>query len=125
MIAERLQKALDIWLEGGRGEQDLLRGWEYMRVYCWLYSKTGAQTFANPLVKEYFKASQQRFGGAEYNQLLEEHSFCAICGTAYRVENLHICTECDHCYCYRCGQEKFPRNEYGNLQCGCGGILVG
>lgn len=125
MIAERLEQALTRWIEHGRGDQELLQDWEYLRVYCWLYSKSGARYLTNPDVQAYFKASQAHFGQTGYIHLLQQRSSCAICKTPYHIENLSICTECDNGYCYRCSHETFPRNEYGDLQCACGGVIVG
>src|SRR5438094_708028 len=35
-IHERLQAAIAKWIEHGRGEQGMLREYEYLRVSCWL-----------------------------------------------------------------------------------------
>ncbi len=123
-IAERLETAVARWIEQGRGEEGLLEGWEYMRVYCWLHTKTGEPYFAKEDIKAYFKASQEHFGQTGYVHLLHHRAFCQICGTRYRVENIRICTECERCYCYGC-QRSFEHNNYGDPLCPCGGVIVG
>lgn len=119
-MAERLRAAADLWQKDGRGWNHLLTEEAFFAAQCWVYTNRVYQPDSeqyDPQLLEFTAACRASIGGdSGWESMLAQRTTCAVCGTVWRLENIHFCVVCMRHVCPEC--------RAGHIRL-CGDQLVG
>lgn len=123
-IRKRLETAVEYWVANGRREKGLLEDMDYLKIYCWLHSRSG-KMYRKDDAEALLKASHAAFGKTGYAGLLRQREPCSMRETSIKIENILVCTDCDKMYCHYCCRDLECNSNSEALCSYCGGVIVG
>lgn len=121
---DKYEKLAEKWNALGRHNLYLLDNVDLLVLKLWMQSE-GASIDAPSKSLIAFRDKALNAKPANwYDEMLWVRDLCFDCRMQFKRENLMFCTHCNSRYCYAC-RASGQRAANGNLQCDCGGELVG